>query len=267
MGDFLEILPFYARRAFLVWQHAQEYVYSQPWKAFIQGKVKRQSFRCRLLGGPKISIRPSPSHDFQTVNEIFIERIYDCELDPSSVMHIVDLGGNVGYSCLFWCGKYPNASVVTFEPHPVHCQILKWHVRKNGYGRRVKLVEAAAGVRDDRANLTDEDDGSAIVQEVPAGSIGVRVIDIFQSVPDGQIDLLKIDIEGSEYEILEDPRFEDLAARTSCVLLEWHLRGERGEAFCRDRLSSLGFAVRSGRTSVDHNGQLFCGMLYCSRTH
>jgi FkbM family methyltransferase len=156
---------------------------------------------------------------------------------------------------------------VTFEPHPVHCQILKWHVRKNGYGRRVKLVEAAAGVRDDRANLTDEDDGSAIVQEVPAGSIGVRVIDIFQSVPDGQIDLLKIDIEGSEYEILEDPRFEDLAARTSCVLLEWHLRGERGEAFCRDRLSSLGFAVRSGRTSVDHNGQLFCGMLYCSRTH
>lgn len=266
MTEFFDILPFYARRGFEAWRHAQERVYKPRWKVFVQQIVKRQPFRCRLRGGPKISIRPSPSHDYQTAQEIFLDRIYDCELDLGSVKRVVDLGGNVGYSCMFWCGKYPNASVLTFEPHPTHCRLLEWHVRKNRYTKRVKLVEAAAGVRDEAANLTDQDDGSTIVRDVQAGSIGVRVVDVFRAVPDGPIDVLKIDIEGSEYAILDDPRFEALAARTRCVLLEWHLRGGRGETFCRNRLASLGFRVRSGRTSDDRCGQLVCGMLYCYRT-
>ncbi len=265
MTNFLDILPSYARRGFLIWQHAQDRMYKEHWKAFIQDRVKKKAFRCRLLGGPTISIRPKPSHDYQTANEIFADRIYDCEIDPGSVLRIVDLGGNVGYSCLFWCAEYPNASVLTFEPHPTHCRLLEWHVKKNGYADRVKLVAGAAGVKDEKGNLTDEDDGSAIVQGGLAGSIGVTVVDVFKAIPDGPIDVLKMDIEGSEYAILEDPRFEALAARTKYVLLEWHLRGERGESLCRDRLNSLGFTVGSGRTSDDPCGQLYCGMLYCSR--
>src|ERR1700749_1882302 len=140
MANFRDILPFYARRGFEIWQHAQERVYKQPWKEFIQGIVRKKSFRCRVLGGPRISIRPDPSHDYYTAKEIFSDRIYDCELDPGSVLRIVDLGGNVGYSCLFWCEKYPNASVLTFEPHPTHCRLLEWHVRKNRYTKRVNLV-------------------------------------------------------------------------------------------------------------------------------
>ncbi len=88
----------------------------------------------------------------------------------------------------------------------------------------------------------------------------VPVVDVFQAIPNAPIDVLKIDIEGSEYAILEDARFDALAARTKCVLLEWHARGEQGEALCRDRLASLGFSVRSGR---DCYGQ--CGILYCTR--
>ncbi|MGA8669358.1 MAG: FkbM family methyltransferase [Terracidiphilus sp.] len=267
MTNFLDILPFYARRGFEAWQHAQERVYKQRWKAFVQEIVKKKPFRCRLRGGPKISIRPKPSHDYYTAKEIFFDRIYDCELDPGSVLRIVDLGGNVGYSCLFWCRKYPNARVLTLEPHPTHCRLLEWHVKKNGYANRVKLVAAAAGVRDGIANLTDEDDGAAIVKDMLAGSIAVRLVDVFQAVPAGPIDLLKMDIEGSEYAILEDPRFEALAARTRCVLLEWHVRGDKGEALCRDRLTSLGFKVGSGRTSDDQCGDLFCGMLYCFRDY
>ena len=244
MAHFRDILPISKWPLYLLWHYTQ-----------------RTPFRCRLRGGPEISLRPKPSHDYQTALEIFFERIYECDLDPSSVRRIIDLGGNVGYSCLFWCEKYPNASVLTFEPHPTHCRLLEWHVEKNGYANRVKLVAAAAGVREGAANLTDEDDGSAIVQDASANSMGVRVADVFQTIPDGPIDVLKMDIEGSEYAILADPRFEALAARTDRVLLEWHARGEEGEAFCRNRLASLGFSVRSGRTCDNQ-----CGMLYCNRT-
>ena len=34
----------------------------------------------------------------------------------------------------------------------------------------------------------------------------------------------KIDIEGAEYDILADPRFDGVAARTRCIFLEWHHR-------------------------------------------
>ena len=76
----------------------------------------------------------------------------------------------------------------------------------------------------------------------------------------GRFDVLKMDIEGSEYPILMDPRFEALAARTKRILVEWHTCGEQGEAFCRDRLTNLGFIVESGRGC---GGQF--GMLYCTR--
>jgi FkbM family methyltransferase len=240
MAHFRDILPFSTWPLYLLWHYTQ-----------------RKPFRCRLRGGPEISIRPDPSHDYQTACEIFFDRIYDCDLDPDSVRRIVDLGGNVGYSCLFWCEKYPNASVLTFEPHPTHCQLLEWHMNKNGYANRVKLVAAAAGVLAGVANFSDEDDGSAIVQDMPAGSMKVQVVDVFQAVPDAPIDILKIDIEGSEYAILADPRFEALAARTERVLLEWHARGEQGEALCRDRLASLGFTVGSGRSCGSHWGMLY----------
>lgn len=243
MEHFRDMLPLSTWPRYLVWHYAQ-----------------RKPFQSRLLGGPEISIRPKPSQDYNTALEIFFGGIYDCDLDPSSVQRIVDLGGNVGYSCLLWCGKYPNAGVLTFEPHPTHCQLLKWHMERNGCANRVELVAAAAGVQAGVANLTDKDDSSAIVHGAPVGSMEVRVVDLFQAIPEGAIDILKMDIEGSEYAILADPRFEALAARTQCVLLEWHARNGQGEALFRDRLANLGFAVRSGRACGST-----CGMLYCTR--
>lgn len=269
MTNLTDILPHYSRYVFSRWLIAQEgRVIKARWKAYIayiERELRKRPFRVRLVKGPKISIRPLPSHDYQTAEEIFCGRIYEFGPDPDSVRRVVDLGGNVGYSCLFWCRKYPKARVIAFEPHPTHCRLLEWHMKENGYARRVELVEAAAGVRYEVANLSDKDDGSAIVEDTMSGSLKVRVVDVFQAIPDGPIDVLKMDIEGSEYAILEDPRFEALAARTKCVMLEWHVRGERGETLCRDRLTSLGFTVESGRTSVDQACNLFCGMLYCLR--
>src|SRR6516165_5292425 len=45
---------------------------------------------------------------------------------------IVDLGANVGYSCLWWANLCPNAEIEAFEPHPIHAELLRWHIRKNG---------------------------------------------------------------------------------------------------------------------------------------
>jgi hypothetical protein len=71
--------------------------------------------------------------------------------------------------------------------------------------------------------------------------VAVLVRDVFAAV--GAVDLLQIDIEGSEYDILADPRFGD--CRPPVVVMEWHLTEDprSGPRWCEDRLVSLGYAV------------------------
>lgn len=195
---------------------------------------------------------------------MFFARVYNCDLPHEQVRCIVDLGGNLGYSCLYWCNEYPNAKVLTFEPHPVHCRLLEWHVAQNGFGSRVQLVEAAVGTENGQARLEDADTASAIVSGDFGGSggttISVPVVDIFPVIPEGTIDVLKIDIEGSEYSMLMDNRFESLAQRTRTILLEWHASVDQGGTLCHGRLSSLGFNVKFvGYQDPER------GMIYASR--
>jgi hypothetical protein len=74
-----------------------------------------------------------------------------------------------------------------------------------------------------------------------------------------QIDILKIDIEGGEYELLVDPRFSTLSIRT--VVLEWHNSDgiPDGGAWSVSQLESLGY-----RTTISQAGDGW-GLLWAFR--
>jgi len=230
-------------RNLLVWPDRLRYY---VWIA----RGRRQPFRCRLRSGPVLSIRPLPSSDFETAYEIFRRRVYDTGLASAAVHRVVDVGGNVGYSCLFWCSMYPNARVLTYEPHPAHCELLLRHMETNGYSDRVTLIPAGAAAKANTAVLSDKGIQSAVLQEGtrPTGAqpvIDIKLVDFFQTVGADPIDILKIDIEGGEYEILQDCRFDDIAARSRCVVMEWHKRAPHhlGGQWCKERLIKAGFTV------------------------
>ena len=85
----------------------------------------------------------------------------------------------------------------------------------------------------------------------------METVDFFASLGAGPIDLLKMDIEGGEYELLEDPRFAALPV--SRLVLEWHKTIDHpdGKAWCERRLTSLGYTVVQGKWSSEHNGLLW----------
>ena len=213
------------------------------------------TLRCRLRSGPTLSIRPKPSCDLETSYEIFRLRVYDTGLAPEGVRRIVDVGGNVGYSLLFWCSSYPYARVLTYAP-PVHCELIKWHLQANGYSDRVTLLQAGAAGKDSNGVLVDDDIRSKIMKEGDSNPrnrplLEIRAVDFFETVGIEPIDILKIDIEGGEYELLQDPRFAQVAGRSRCILMEWHKRAPHhlGGDWCEQRLINLGFAVRLPRAS------------------
>ncbi len=192
----------------------------------------------------KIRFRPHSklSNDYGVAYEIFVHDMYRpaLKLDRASVRHVVDLGGNAGFSVLRFLSWFPNCRVIAVEPHPRHAEALRQNVVLNGWTDRVDLIQAAAGPSKDRAKLTDQGSGAKLGAEA---GIDVDVIDIFPILLGRRIDVLKIDIEGSEHAILDDPRFAQVDARA--VLMEWHrvTRVPDARERCCARLSSLGYTI------------------------
>lgn len=215
-------------------------------------------FTVRLKSGERLTLRSAG--DRRVGWEVFVRELYRVPAGHrvENVRRIVDLGGNNGFSTLYLAGKYPAARVVAFEPHPRHCEQFAWHVEANGLQGRVRLVPAAAGVREDRMSLSDAGAGSSLV--IPRGGkrFEVRVADWLAEIGTEPIDLLKVDIEGSEYELLADPRFAALEVRL--IVLECHEVPEQNLTFetCVRRLQSLGY-----KTDVIPDGG--CTMVWASK--
>jgi FkbM family methyltransferase len=196
--------------------------------------------------GPEFELRPNSvgNNDAGVAYEIFIHKYLRApvRIPPERVKLIVDLGANVGMSCLYWLAVYWRAEVIAFEPHPGHVAQCQINLERNGLFRRATLHGFAAGVAPGRAWISDAGTSSQ-VGTAPGGDYEIEVVDIFAMLHGRRIDILKIDIEGSEYELLEDPRFGELDVRT--IIMEWHERDDRpnGNAWCCERLRELGFQL------------------------
>lgn len=138
-------------------------------------------------------------------------------------LRVLDLGGNIGCFGLLLLDQYPSASLTAFEPDPSNLDVLKRCIAQNGYEEQWRVVEACATPADGETSFVG---GQGALSRVPlpgdvsgdAPTITVPTVDVFPYL-DG-IDLLKIDIEGGEWALLNDPRFE--TARPGAILLEWH---------------------------------------------
>jgi len=220
---------------------------------------RRAPVRVRLVTGETLVLRPPPTTDLPTAYEIFLAGAYEPpqELPDPAPQLIVDLGANVGFSVVLLADRFPNARIVAFEPHPEHLASLREHVALNHLGGRVEIVAAAASDAAGQAYLTEEENESRVVSTAGAQAIPIHVRDFFRELDGRTVDLLKMDIEGGEFEILRDPRFAGLRPRT--VVLEWHNteRTPDGKRFCLERLTALGY--RTAKGSIEHSR---AGMLW-----
>ncbi len=192
----------------------------------------------------KLRFRPHSklSNDYGVAYEIFVHDMYRpaLQLDRAAVRHVVDLGGNAGFSVVRFLSWFPNCRVIAIEPHPRHAEALRQNVELNGWTSRVELIQSAAGPGMARAKLTDQGSGAKLGAE---NGIDVDVIDVFPLLLAKRIDVLKIDIEGSEHSILDDPRFAEIDARA--ILMEWHRTTGVQDARerCCARLAGLGYTI------------------------
>lgn len=183
--------------------------------------------RHRVRGTPFIAHLRHPYHDIWVLDEIFANRIY---APPAPVLatlealgrplRILDVGSHVGLASLFFLCEFPGASIRAYEPDPHNASILRRTVASNAFDGRFTVVEAAAGVKEGTIDFVSDYHLSRLGVSTDETTFGVRVplVDVLPSMDEA--DLVKLDIQGGEWEVLSDPRAARLSTRA--MVLEYH---------------------------------------------
>ena len=151
-----------------------------------------------------------PVRDFMTLyiyKEIFVDRCYDLILDRSAPV-IVDIGANTGLFALRLKQLYPSARISCYEPFPPNFAQLQNTISVNKLDS-VTPIQKAVGARPGRAKLFIHKRNIGghsfyATEALNADYVDVEVIDLSSILGDLQhdVDLLKLDCEGAEFDIL-----------------------------------------------------------------
>lgn len=168
--------------------------------------------------------------------EIWGEDIYFFETENDSPL-IVDIGSHIGISVLYFKAIYPNSKILAFEPNPVSFKFLQENISRNGL-KDITAVNKAIWTRNGTKNLyidntTNEwNSNSSFLEKSWTGKEQTKNIEVetttLEEYPFNNIDMLKIDTEGSELGILR--AHEHLLKRVSNISIEYHpVKGNKPE--------------------------------------
>lgn len=183
----------------------------------------------KLRNGLSIS---SPESDplLELFEEIWIKGCYSKRFEIPPGTTVVDVGANAGVFAL-WAVKRGASRVIAVEPSPRMCEYLSRNVSLNGL-RNVTVVQAACGGERGEAVLYsrgDEGLNSLYCRDVLGSTFRplcrtpvLTLEDIFSRYGVETCHFLKIDCEGSEYEILLNAH-EDTLRRIRMIAMEYHV--------------------------------------------
>lgn len=190
--------------------------------------------------------------DESVTSEVFVKRGYKiCEETIRNAQGpIVDIGGHIGLFCLLASALRSNLPIYSFEPHDDNFETLKRNLKDNGV-QNVTAIRAAVSDRVGEADLilSQQDLNHSLALAIePTGktqTVPTTTLErIFDQCKIDRCGLLKIDCEGSEYEILYStpkPIFDKIQA----IFLEYHEWSEKGLADAlKIHLEKMGFKVK-----------------------
>jgi FkbM family methyltransferase len=164
-------------------------------------------------------------------------------LRAAQPLRFVELGGHVGLFGAFVSARYPGARIVSFEPDPANASVLSECIARNGLEERWSLVQACAATAGGTLGFV----GGRGAESYVAGpgesaELELPAVDALPYIQGA--DFVKIDVEGSEWALLADPRFAADPPRV--VLMEWHSIGapeDNPKRAAEAALEPLGYEV------------------------
>ena len=247
------------------------------WRAVLYSKLTGKSvdtieFRNGLIlrGPPQVRL------DF-LFQEVWLDEIYcppDYKINNENI--VIDIGANIGVFAAYAATCAEDVEVLAFEPFPENAGWLRRNVDENNLSNVTVYEQAVAGVTEERAleissswiehslSGTINETGNTADKTGQILKVQCRSFDdVMNNVP--KCDLLKIDCEGSEYEIFYLSSSETLS-KVRRIVGEFHPRDKNtnnGKALC-SFLETNGFDIThyemfANETGIFHaTNNLFC---------
>jgi len=218
---------------------------------------RRQGLRLlRFRDGFNVVCRGG-TRDWDVIHELLFAHSYERAFARLSAgsgpTNVLDLGGNIGLFSLLAARANPSATIHVFEPGPQNLQLLEVNRLLNpDLGERIHIRREAVSGNSGTAKwfFDDANPGGSSLFATAGSGIDVQLrafAQIVESLPD-PIGLVKIDIEGAEYEVLEKTP-TDIWQRIPVISLELHVdpQGAMSNDQFLDRMKDLGYRIEPER--------------------
>ncbi|HYY56790.1 MAG TPA: FkbM family methyltransferase [Pyrinomonadaceae bacterium] len=209
------------------------------WREVLRSKGKNQFATWKLRNGSSFRAQ-SGTGDIIAARDTVLRNIYPLK---KSYGLVVDIGAQIG---TFVARVSPRAErVIAFEPVTRNFNLLKDYCATNKRNVEIHKLAITSDGRDVVLNLLENTAGHSIYAHEPV--LGQEVVPSIASsallnfLKVDLIDLLKMDVEGAEYEIMENGA--ELLKASSEILLEAHELGGHTLEEAKAYLESAGFRI------------------------
>jgi FkbM family methyltransferase len=153
-----------------------------------------------LVSGQQIHF-VSRDEFLHSLHEIFIEEIYKQKLGHHP--YIIDCGANIGLSVIYLNLSFPDAEIVAFEPVDTNFSLLE---KNTASFTASKITLKKEAIWNANTTLNFKSEGSLMSRIDDKGTDSVIAVKAFRlkELLNRNVDFLKIDIEGADYEVLKD---------------------------------------------------------------
>jgi len=202
-----------------------------------------------------IYMRPGTS-DFSVFRQIFMNDEYGLELDGTPQV-IFDIGANIGLASLYFAHRFPDSRIYALEPDPSNFAILTLNAESIP---KIVLLQNALWNRNTPLEMIEDghDKWGIQVRELSDSQKNhvqaVSMEFLIEQYRIAKIDLLKIDIEGAEFELFEGD-CKSWLSKVKVLVIELHDHYRPG---CSDRfnlaISSINHRIaRRGENIIVYN--------------
>lgn len=178
----------------------------------------------KIRPGIRFDIREDYETDDIVIREIWEENVY--EVDPSRFNLggvVVDIGANIGSFSIY--AAHHGARVYAIEPEPHNLDALKNNIAINHMEHIIIVSDVGISDYNGVAVISDRGGGATIKDNIEDGStIKITTLDDYFSQHNiEEVDVLKIDVEGSETEIVVGAS-KDSLNKCKYITMEFDIR-------------------------------------------
>lgn len=250
----------------------EKYNYLSECYVFIKNLKEKKNAKFNFDNGFKIEIDEinfyiNSWEEMFILNEIFIENIYNIELNEN--FSFIDIGMNVGFTSLFFANKKNCINVFSFEPFKKTYDLALKNLSINKFSSKINAFDYGLGFPERvlEVEYNENFKGSmginGLAEYIEDGSqkelaqLYIKdVSNVIEKYKHNFSDkkIVKIDCEGSEYEIFDQLDKNNQITTFDYYLIEWHIKEPKQ---ITDILLKYNYKIISFNESADDIGMIY----------